>query len=107
MASDDPTSESGILSSRVRVPQHVVYRTFVQETVVLNLETGKYHGLNPTGGRMIDVLTSVASVAEAVNLLIEEFSVPREQIEADLSAFCLDLIERGLLAREDAPPPAT
>ena len=31
-----------------RIPQHVVFRGFATETVVLNLETGKYHGLNPS-----------------------------------------------------------
>jgi hypothetical protein len=31
-----------ILDSQARVPRHVVYRDFVNETVVLNLETGTY-----------------------------------------------------------------
>jgi DNA-binding CsgD family transcriptional regulator len=42
--------------TRVRVPQHVVHRAFPARTVVLNLETGKYHGLNPTAGRMLTAL---------------------------------------------------
>ena len=37
-------------------PSHVVYRTFVTETVALNIETGQYHGLNATAGRMLEVL---------------------------------------------------
>ena len=32
----------------VRVPEHVVYRDFAEQTVVLNLRTGRYHGLNET-----------------------------------------------------------
>ena len=35
---------------KVRVPRHVVHRDFPAQTVILNLETGKYHGLNPTAG---------------------------------------------------------
>jgi hypothetical protein len=53
------------LASRPRVPEHVVYRTFVNETVVLNLETGAYHGLNPVGGRMLAALDGADSVAHA------------------------------------------
>lgn len=40
-----------ILDSQARVPRHVVYRDFVNETVVLNLETGTYHGLNRPNAR--------------------------------------------------------
>ena len=42
------------LASKVTRPQHVVYRSFPSETVVLNLQTGSYHGLNATAGRMLD-----------------------------------------------------
>ena len=48
--------KADILRSSARLPDHVVYRTFVYETVVLNLQTGKYHGLNRTGGRMLELL---------------------------------------------------
>ena len=51
----DPNAAS-LLTCKVTVPQHVVYRSFPTETVVLNLNTGKYHGLNATAGRMLDEL---------------------------------------------------
>ncbi len=35
-----PGGSSGELPVAVRVPQHVVYRDFAAETVVLNLNTG-------------------------------------------------------------------
>ena len=40
----------------VRVPDHVVYRDFAEQTVVLNLRTGRYHGLNETSSQMLDAL---------------------------------------------------
>jgi hypothetical protein len=49
------TDPDTLLSASLRLPQHVVHRSFVAETVVLNLQTGKYHGLNPVGGRMLEV----------------------------------------------------
>ena len=39
------------LDQKAVVPEHVVYRTFVSETVVLNLQSGHYHGINTSGGR--------------------------------------------------------
>ena len=38
-------AEGEIMQSRLRVPEHVVYRSFGEETVVVNLRSGKYHGL--------------------------------------------------------------
>ena len=81
----------------VRIPQHVVFKSFVSETVVLNLETGKYHGLNSTAGRMLEALDRLGSVEDVVALLSEEFQVPSETLRADVHRFCEEMRERGLL----------
>jgi hypothetical protein len=91
-----------ILSSTASVPAHVVYRTFVEETVVLNLETGKYHGLNVTGGRMLEALEREPDVATAAATLAEVYDRPVAEIEADLIEFCEGLLDRGLI--EIDPP---
>lgn len=80
-----------------RIPQHVVYRGFATETVVLNLDTGKYHGLNPTGGRMLEVLEKTPNLEEAAAKLAQQFGVALDEVRQDLLAFCEDLAERGLL----------
>jgi hypothetical protein len=86
----------------VSVPEHVVFRVFPGETVVLNLDTGTYHGLNPTGGRMLEVLRDTGSREEAARVVADEFDAPIEQVRADLDSLCADLLERGLL--EVQPP---
>ena len=97
MATENAAEDASILEAPARLPQHVVYRTFVYETVVLNLETGKYHGLNRSAGRMLDVLTKTETVGEAASQLAKEFSRPVAEIERDLCTFCLQLQERGLI----------
>ena len=96
MSGEQPTREA-ILESGVTVPQHVVYRAFANETVVLNLLTGKYHGLNPTGGRMLEVLEKSAKVRDAGETLAGEYGRPPDEIEGDLYDFCLELLEHGLI----------
>lgn len=96
MSTERRTTES-ILAAKARLPEHVVYRAFVKETVVLNLQTGKYHGLNPTGGRMIELLQRSDMVGQAAEKLAAEYQRPVDEIEADLSDFCRDLVERGLI----------
>lgn len=95
-------SDQQLLASRARLPQHVVHRGFVAETVVLNLRTGKYHGLNPTAGRMLDALEAAASVGAVVPELATAYGVEPSQIEADLIALCRGLLERGLIEISDA-----
>jgi hypothetical protein len=92
------TSESdGLLDARLRMPDHVVHRSFVAETVILNLQTGKYHGLNPMAGRMLDVLSEGSSVRDAAAQIATEYGVDQSVVEADLLEFCRDLLARQLV----------
>jgi hypothetical protein len=86
-----------LLAAHVRVPEHVVYRSFVRETVVLNLATGRYHGVNPTGGRILDLLAGNATLGTAAQALAEEFQRPLADVERDVCTFCEELRERGLI----------
>jgi hypothetical protein len=103
---DTPTimsqlSDQQLLSTRARLPQHVVHRSFVAETVVLNLRTGKYHGLNPTAGRMLDALEAAPTVGAAVPELAGEYGLEQERIQSDLLTLTRGLLERGLIVTAD------
>jgi hypothetical protein len=86
-----------LLTAKAEVPSHVVYRAFVHETVILNLQTGRYHGLNPTAGRILAALECEQSVNDAVVRLAEEYAAPADEVERDVREFCGDLFERGLI----------
>jgi hypothetical protein len=107
MAGRDCTTAAGVpdASTRVSVPAHVVYRSFPSETVVLNLNTGIYHGLNATAGRMLEQLTQAESIAQASELLAKEFAQPPEVVQRDMCELCWALAARDLV-QLDADPPA-
>jgi Coenzyme PQQ synthesis protein D (PqqD) len=86
---------------RARIPDHVVHRDFPEETVVLNIETGTYHGLNYTARRMFAVLAEADTIVSAAAILEAEFRVPRIRIERDLLELCAALCDRGLLELAD------
>jgi hypothetical protein len=88
--------------TRVTIPQHVVFRAFVEETVVLNLESGRYHGLNPTAGRMLELLGELGEVEAVAKRIADETGTPPDQVAGDLHAFCSSLAERGLIEVEPA-----
>jgi hypothetical protein len=89
-------------TGHARIPDHVVHRDFPGETVILNLETGQYHGLNATAGRMFAALERSGSIDRAATVLAGEFCVPRDQIERDLRDLCCALVDRGLVELDDA-----
>jgi hypothetical protein len=97
MAEDKPMRDATLLASAVCLPEHVVHRGFAAETVVLNLKTGRYHGLNPVAGRMLEILEQSATVQEAARQIAAEYEQPIETIEEDLCGLCLELAERGLI----------
>jgi len=91
-----------VVSAQIRIPQHVVYRSFASETVILNLETGKYHGVNPVGGAMLKALESCGTISAAAAAIASEYEASVEQIERDLQTFSVDLAERGLVVIDGA-----
>ena len=104
MADDRKADHARILESTVEVPDHVVHRAFEAETLLLNLETGQYHGINETGGRMLELLEDRdGRVRAAIEQLAAEYDVTFDEIAPQLAAFCLSLESRGLIVvREDA-----
>jgi hypothetical protein len=96
-----PLPTSDLLALGVRMPQHVVCRSFVAETVVLNLQTGQYHGLNPTAGTMLEAMQQAPTVGAVVPKLADQYGVEPEQIEQDLLALTRGLLERGLIETVD------
>ncbi|MFL5867123.1 MAG: PqqD family protein [Thermoleophilaceae bacterium] len=98
MADERNTSEDAMLDAVAHVPEHVVHRTFEAETLLLNLDTGQYHGLNETGGRMLQLLeASDGRVREAIQKLADEYEIAFEEIAPDLLTFCSSLESRGLI----------
>lgn len=86
-----------LLDACLRIPGHVVHRSFVAEMVLLNLQTGNYHGLNPVGGVMLETVNDAPSVRAAVEQVAARYSEDPAVVEADLLALCQSLLERGLM----------
>ena len=81
----------------VSVPEHVVYRDFAEQTVVLNLQTGRYHGLNATAAAMLEAVREAPSIAAAAEQLAPQWDVAPAVLLEDLVELCDGLETRGLL----------
>ena len=84
----------------VRIPKHVVFRSFGSETVLLNLHTGQYHGLRGAGGRMLEVLAETQDFGAATRQVAAEYGHPVVEVERDMRELCAALAERSLIELE-------
>ncbi|HYL85838.1 MAG TPA: PqqD family protein [Candidatus Angelobacter sp.] len=84
-------------SERVAVPQHVLVRIMDRESVLLNLETEQYFGLDETGTRMWQLVTTLPNIDAAYQELLAEFDVEPELLRSNLAELLGRLVENGLL----------
>ena len=84
-------------SARVSAPSDVLVSELAGESVILNLKSECYFGLDPVGTRMWAALTTAGSIQAAFDELLAEYDVPEEQLRQDLSELIEKLTQQGLV----------
>lgn len=87
-------------TGRITIPDGVVRRSFGDDKVLLNLATGHYHGLNPTGGYMVALLEETGDAEETARRTADDLKVDPERVRGDLAELCAELEQRGLIEIE-------
>ena len=83
--------------AKISVPKQVLVRTFQNESVLLNLDSESYHGLDDVGTRMWQALSQSANIQAAYESLLSEYAVDAATLQKDLEAFIENMVERGLV----------
>jgi hypothetical protein len=89
-------------ADRATVPANVLIRFLDQESVLLNLKTERYFGLDSVGTRMWQLVTSAPTIDAAYFQLLEEFDVQPELLRANLSDLLTHLVENGLIETQSS-----
>jgi len=84
-------------ADRAATPANVLVRVLDRESVLLNLETEQYFGLDETGTRMWQLLTGSPSIDAAYQELLAEFDVEPELLRSNLMELLSRLVDSGLL----------
>ena len=92
------------VTDKIVVSEDVVAREVAGETVLLNLASGTYFGLDAIGGTIWQWLESgdCQNLAELAEKLIREYDVSRDDAEADLLALAAELAEHHLIALQSS-----
>ena len=67
------------------------------EQAILQLDSGKYFGLNPVGARVWQLVAEPRKVGEILATLLAEYEVPADRCRADLLAVLRQLHAAGLI----------
>jgi hypothetical protein len=68
-----------------------------EETVMMNVTAGRYHGLNATASRIWELLETPKTIAQVCEQICEEFEVDAQTCETEVLKFVQDLIDNGLV----------
>ena len=90
----DPTLKPQM---RVRRIGDVLEADIDDETVVMDIDQGRYFGLNETGTRIWDLLSEPLVIGDLCDQLTAQFGVPRELCEQQVIDFLGSMMSRGLI----------
>ena len=82
------------LNDKVTIPPQVMARQVGEETVILDLASGTYFGLDPVGARIWQLLADGKTLGEVCAAMLAEYEVSREDIERDVLKLADELQSR-------------
>lgn len=82
---------------RVSLPEDVLVRELDGESVILNLKSERYFGLDEVGTSMWQALSRSKLIQDAYEALLSEYDVAPEQLRNDLYQLIEQLVENGLI----------
>lgn len=91
---------------RLRIADDVVFRDLAGESVLLNLSTGTYFGLDAVGTRLWHLLKEQGSAAAAIATLQSKYDVDERRLRQDVEALISQLLAKGLLTTDAEQSPA-
>ncbi len=85
-------------TQRVSIPDNVLFRELEGESVILDLDSEQYFGLDEVGTRMWQLITEADSIGATIDELVAEYDVEAEVLREDLSELIDTLVDKGLLS---------
>jgi hypothetical protein len=87
-------------SQRVSIPDHVLMRELDGESVILDLASENYFGLDEIGTRLWQLLVDAQTIGGIYESFLAEYNVEPQQLQTDLQDFVNHLVEKKLLTLE-------
>jgi hypothetical protein len=90
------------LSSTFSVSQEVLSQEVSGETVLLDMQSESYFGLDAVGTRIWQLLQENNHLQQVFDTMLEEYDVDKKQLETDLNELLDKLMDEELITIESA-----
>lgn len=86
------------LATKLIVSPQVMARTVGDETVILDLASGTYYGLDPVGARIWQLFVDGQTLAQVRDIMLAEYDVSVDDLERDLNRLLSELSDKNLIS---------
>jgi hypothetical protein len=74
-----------------------IARKVGNDVVILDMASGTYFGLDPIGSRIWELIGEQLTIMEVCEIMLAEFDVTEERLNADVDALLKELLAQKLL----------
>jgi hypothetical protein len=92
------------LNQTITPSPDVISQEVSGETVLLDLQSENYFGLDEVGTRIWQLIKETDDLRSIYNTLLDEYEVEEERLEKDLEALLGEISDLGLVKLTDTAP---
>ena len=85
-------------NQKITISEEALSQEVNGETVILDLKSESYFGLDEVGTRVWQLLQEHGDVQKVFDAMLEEFDVDANTLASDIKNLVDDLIEKGLIS---------
>lgn len=84
---------------RFKLSSEVLCQSIDDETVLLDMKSENYFGVNEVGGRVLEILKDGANLSEILGILLKEYDVEKDQLKTDIEDLLQQFLDSGLILK--------
>ena len=89
------------MAQTIKISSEVLTQEVGGETVILDLESESYFGLNAIGTRIWQLLKEEKDISTITDTMMNEYDVEPDQLKTDINNLLNELLKSGLVNLED------
>jgi len=80
----------------------IIHGELDNNQIMVNMEMGKYFGLNPVAKRIWDIVDRPKRLDEIIDTLMDEYDVQRDICTTEVNSFLKKAIESGVIVEDES-----
>ena len=86
---------------RIRFKKDVIFSDLQDEMIIMDMNSGRYFGLNETGAKIWSLLDKHDDLKKVVKNLCDEYEISKEKCEKEIIQFIKGLQQKELIHVEE------